>query len=201
MGFIENLKMAVLSLFPSAKPKPSGGSQSMSRTLNDYLINMYQKPTVNLNNRCLPVTPKWYQLAIQEMGVAEVPRGTNPRIVEYFKSTDLKASDDDVPWCAAFVGWCLDRAGVKPSGRALARSYMTWGQSVAVPYEGCIAVLERGEPWQGHVGFYVREHVDYVILLGGNQGNCVSLAKYPKAQVLGYREPLNYSRVDTETKS
>ena len=44
--------------------------------------------------------------------------------------------------------------------------------------------------WQGHVGFAVREFEHTVLVLGGNQNNQVCLKHYPRAQLLGYRWPL-----------
>lgn len=41
----------------------------------------------------------------------------------------------------------------------------------------------------GHVGFYVRETDKYVYILGGNQGNKVSIAGYDKGRIIAYRLP------------
>lgn len=41
----------------------------------------------------------------------------------------------------------------------------------------------------GHVGFYVRETDRYVYILGGNQGNKVSVAAYDKGRIIAYRLP------------
>src|SRR6266404_3263013 len=35
----------------------------------------------------------------------------NPLIVEFFRSVGYTASSDLIPWCAAFVNWCLVRSG------------------------------------------------------------------------------------------
>lgn len=139
----------------------------------------------------------WMHVARELVGTKEVagPKH-NPLIVDFFRSTSLQASADEVPWCAAFVGHCLKSAGVKPSGRASARSYLTWGEHLTKPVFGCVAVLQRGDnPAQGHVGFYVRTKpgsVGRVVLLGGNQGNAVCEATYPADRVLEYRWPTGY---------
>lgn len=149
--------------------------------------------------------PLWLQLAYQEMrrGVREVPGDRdNPRIIEYHSSTSLKATHDEVAWCAAFVGWCLQEAGVRPSGSAAARSYLEWGVGVSPvhPPVGAIVVLKRGganQPGpdviqaQGHVGFFWGHgEPGQLVLLGGNQGDQVSLAQYPVHRLLGVRWPL-----------
>lgn len=139
----------------------------------------------------------WMQVARKLIGTKEVsgPKH-NPLILSFFRSTSLQASADEVPWCAAFVGHCLQAAGVKPSGRANARSYLTWGEHLAQPVIGCVAVLARGDnPAQGHVGFYVRSKpgaVPRIVLLGGNQGNQVCEATYAADRVLEYRWPTGY---------
>jgi hypothetical protein len=55
-----------------------------------------------------------------------------------------------------------------------------------------VAVLQRGaDSSQGHVAFWIGAKGDRVLLLGGNQGNAVSVAAYPVFRVLGYRWPVD----------
>lgn len=46
-----------------------------------------------------------------QVGVREQPVGSNwgPQVGTYLKSVKVNAP---APWCAAFVHWCLDRAGI-----------------------------------------------------------------------------------------
>lgn len=132
-------------------------------------------------------------VALDELlrGVAEIPdpHGENPRIVEYHATTG-QPGDDEIPWCSSFVNWCVQQAGGKGTGSARARSWLGWGRPDA-PRPGTICVLWRGSPTSatGHVGFLL-DHDEYgVYLLGGNQGNRVSVRRYPKSQVLSYRKP------------
>jgi len=136
--------------------------------------------------------PSYYRLAVGEMGVRELkgPRKHNKRIVEYHYATSLKATADEVPWCASFVCWCLESSGVRSSRSARARSYEKWGKGIEKPTVGCVVVLSRGRnPKQGHVGFYVKEDDKSVYVLGGNQSDEVNVSKYSKSRVLGYRVP------------
>lgn len=150
----------------------------------------------------LTLEPRWLQLAYEEMrrGVREVAGpAANPRIVEYHSSTSLKATSDEVAWCAAFVGWCLETAGVRASGSAAARSYLTWGAglSPAHPPVGAVMVLARGNGGQpgadvtdapGHVGFFFGwGEPGRILLLGGNQGDQVSIGSFPVHRLLGVR--------------
>lgn len=138
--------------------------------------------------------PGWAKIALGELGIAEVkgPKD-NPRIVEYHSATSLRASNDEVPWCSSFVNWVMKKVGIKGTNSALARSWLTWGIEVSqkAPKYGSVVVLSRGVgSIAGHVGFYVGKTVGGQIkVLGGNQGDKVSVALFSKSKVLGYRWP------------
>ncbi|MEL6373391.1 MAG: TIGR02594 family protein [Pseudomonadota bacterium] len=136
--------------------------------------------------------PKWLDIAWGEKGVREIrgPRD-NPKVVGYFRDAGHAYVDNDEwAWCAAFVGACLKRAGLKPSGSLMARSYLKWGRALRSPRVGAICVLSRGSnPAHGHVGFYLYASDDKVYLLGGNQSNAVKVSGYARSRVLGYRWP------------
>lgn len=142
--------------------------------------------------------PSWLLIAEKEIGVKEVPGpGVEPRIVTYHTATTLHATDDSVPWCAAFVGWSLLQAGIEPTRSAAARSYLHWGREIANPPLGAIVVLSRGEnappasvlDAPGHVGFLAEREGDRVFLLAGNQHDAVNVTAFPAVRVLGYRWP------------
>ena len=121
----------------------------------------------------------WLKEAWREFGETE-HAGTreNPRIL------------DDPAESAPFGAACLERAGVAPTRSLLARSYLKWGASLLDPRVGAIAVLSRGsDPGKGHVGFWLGETDDDVILLGGNQRNAVSVQRFPKSRLLALRWP------------
>lgn len=139
-------------------------------------------------------TPEyWMKLAHEELGQAERPgKDHNKRILEYAKKLNLGwYTKDEVPWCAIFIGWVLETAGIKSTRSAAARSYERWGQRLSSPVPGCIAVLSRpgGASWMGHVGFFVEERGERVCLLGGNQNDKVSLAWFNKDRVVAYVWP------------
>jgi uncharacterized protein (TIGR02594 family) len=94
------------------------------------------------------------------------------------------------PWCAAWANAVLHSAGYSGTNSAAARSFLTYGTPVDQPQEGDIVVLSRGaDPAKGHVGFYAGpgSTPGTIKILGGNQGNAVSVAEFPTANVLGYR--------------
>lgn len=133
-------------------------------------------------------SPEWYRLALRERGVLEGPNAAdNPRVVAYYRDAGFPMiRHDSVPWCAAFVGAMLHRAGVRPSGSLLARSYLAWGRPLAMPRLGCIVVLTRGRSsFLGHVTLWAGPGLG----LGGNQSDQVSIARFDPGKVLGYRWP------------
>jgi uncharacterized protein (TIGR02594 family) len=138
----------------------------------------------------LPANAPWLAIAEREMGVSEVPGDAdNPRILEYLQTTPDATQTDEEAWCAAFSNWCLIQAGVQGTGDARARSFLGWGVALDEPRQGCITVLKRGpNPTTGHVGFYVatKESGSFA-LLGGNQGNRVTVSSYPSERLLGWR--------------
>lgn len=144
------------------------------------------------------VLPAWYEIAVNEIGVKEVPgSANNPRIIEYHQATELKASLDEVSWCAAFVNWCLNKAFIKGTYKANARSFCQWGTRVTdAPKKGDICVFWREKPtsWKGHVAFYVGETKEHYIVLGGNQGNEVCIREYPKFQLIDIRRVLDLTK-------
>lgn len=132
---------------------------------------------------------KLLTLAQNELGVHEISgEKSEERIIEYHKHTSLKATSDEIPWCSSFVCFVVDSAGLKSTNNAAARSWLNWGLGLQTPVEGCIVVLKRGNPPNGHVGFFVRnEGINHIIVLGGNQNDKVSYSKYLKSDVLDYR--------------
>lgn len=130
---------------------------------------------------------KVWEVAIQESGVKEISGSRdNARIVEYHKATTLKATDDETPWCSAFVSWCIEKAGYESTRDAWARSYLNWGKKLDAPVKGCVVVFSRGAS-SGHVAFFYKIENEMVYCLGGNQGNEVNISAYPSWRVLGYR--------------
>jgi uncharacterized protein (TIGR02594 family) len=139
----------------------------------------------------------WIEIAEGELGVKEYPGDAdNPRIIEYHATTSYGSKDDEVSWCSAFVNWCIEKSGRHGTDNAGARSWLNWGKSIRNPVPGCVTVLWRESPdsWKGHVGFYVGEHPtnsQYILMLGGNQGDSVCVAAYEKKRVLSFRWPDN----------
>lgn len=134
----------------------------------------------------------WMRVAFGELGVREAPGGArNPRVIEYLMSTTLANAavlPDETDWCAAFVAWCLDRAGIENIHSALVSPWMRWGRPLPVPRRGCLAIF-RWEDGGSHLTFYLGEVGARIIALGGNQSDAVWISSYPRERAVGYRVP------------
>jgi uncharacterized protein (TIGR02594 family) len=136
--------------------------------------------------------PSWLKLARELVGLKEIVGSQHEAkvLAFYAEAGHPWVKDDETAWCAAFVNAMLRRAGYKGTGSLAARSFLQWGEKLDTPRPGCIVVFKRGNSaWQGHVAFFLSESATHVKVLGGNQGNAVSVANYPKKTVLGYRWP------------
>lgn len=127
-------------------------------------------------------------IAASAIGLDE--RGKRAALTDYLSTGGANLDPATTAWCAAFVNATLQKAGQKGTGSNMARSFMDWGQPVDRPQRGDIAVFSRGDakgPF-GHVGFFEGYNPDGTIrVLGGNQGDAVSVASYSPSRLLGFR--------------
>lgn len=138
------------------------------------------------------ILPRWYELAMAEIGTKEAPGYANNPIVQgYYRDAGSGKLPDSVPWCMAFVNAMLERSGRSGTGFLAARSALPWGQKLIKPIRGCIVVFKRGKlAWQGHVAFFDSfTPSGHLRVLGGNQSDQVCYAVYRKEAVLGFRWP------------
>ena len=135
--------------------------------------------------------PRWLTIAKTYEGVEEIPGPrSSPVIMTWAHRLKSWYTDDSVPWCGLFMAAVMDESGLPyPKEYLRARAWLEFGFSTPVPLLGSVVVLERG-PTMGHVG--ILDGVDAqgrLLLVGGNQGNRVSIAAFPKTRVLSYRWP------------
>ncbi len=136
--------------------------------------------------------PKWLTIARRHLGEREIAGAkSNPVIAGFYRAVNGANLRDEVPWCAAFVGACLGKAGLPDTDSFMARSYLRYGNKLNKPQVGCIVVVWRGKKTAstGHVAFFLREVGGKIEVLGGNQSDSVSIARYAKSRLLGYRWP------------
>lgn len=137
-----------------------------------------------------------FEIARGYIGTTEGPGPeNNPAIMAMYASVGHDwVEHDSVAWCAAFVGHCLERAGMRSTRKLTARSYLNWGISVEIvdAQPGDIGVIPRGSAsWQGHVFFIDQIEGAWVWGLGGNQSDAVNVKRYPVSKLLGVRRAGN----------
>lgn len=133
----------------------------------------------------------WIAIAKEELGVKELPgKPAAKRVLEYFKAAGHGyVVSDEVAWCSAFANFCMSEAGYSGTKSLTARSWLKWGHKVD-PQPGAVLIFSRGNSsWQGHVAFCLEVHKDHFVVIGGNQSNQVSIARYPRSRLLGARMP------------
>ncbi len=139
-------------------------------------------------------TAPWVEVARQHVGKREIPgQKTAPFISRWLTNLGAWWSDDETPWCGAFVAGCLTDTGYpKPKNWFRALAYLDYGVACPTATYGCIAVFDGGKkrPGAGHVGFAVGvDEQGRVMVLGGNQANAVTVAPFERSRLRGLRWP------------
>lgn len=141
--------------------------------------------------------PPWLRAAYMYLGLKEIA-GTkhNSTILKMWSRLTLPYRDDETPWCAAFVGSCLEEVEIKSTRSAWALSYQNYGFPLDRPALGCIATKKRfnskGKLVGGHVTFIAgKTKLGMLLGLGGNQNNQVSLAVYSRGEFNAFRWPVD----------
>lgn len=130
-------------------------------------------------------SPRILAEAVKLIGTKEVVgKAHNPVILEWAKDLGLQKvyTADEIPWCGLFVAYCAYMAGVEIVEKPLwALSWAGYGTKVTEPMLGDVLTFKRDGG--GHVGIYVGEDKDCYHVLGGNQGNQVSVTRILKSRL------------------
>lgn len=131
--------------------------------------------------------PRMLLEALRLYGIQETqgPRNT-PEIMAWAKELKITYLSDSVPWCGLFMAIVARRAG-KPTPKIplWARAWADWGLTSDVPMLGDVLVFCRGSG--GHVGLYVAEDGECYHVLGGNQGDAVSIVRIARPRLIAAR--------------
>lgn len=134
--------------------------------------------------------PRWLEIARGYIGVKETPGpATTPIIGKWLRALRAWWSDDATPWCGTFVATVMQQAGQPiPKAWYRAKEWAAWG-TPCLPALGAVVVFER--TGGGHVGLLVGvDHMRHTVqILGGNQGDAVSIATFPVSRIVGIRWP------------
>lgn len=131
--------------------------------------------------------PRMLLEALKLIGVTEkAGTANNPEIMAWAKEVNAVGySADEIAWCGLFMAVVAKRAGKPvPVNPLWARNWAGWGKDS--PKElGAVLVFSRGSG--GHVGLYVGEDKECYHVLGGNQGDSVSIVRIRKNRLLACR--------------
>lgn len=132
----------------------------------------------------------WMKTGHELLGEQEIAGPTaNPAIMKMFEAVgwDPKERGDEEPWCGAYTGYVMVRNGIEPPELAVrATSWKQWGVACK-PRRGAVAVVRR--TGGHHVALIDRVTASHVYLLGGNQSNAVTVARWPIESIVSTRWP------------
>ena len=140
-----------------------------------------------------------YRIAERFVGVKEVAGAVhNPQIVAMLRLDTPAINSDEIAWCSAFVNYVAWLLRLPRSKSLAARSWLTVGTPVPLSEAKTgqdVVIIRRGTTHgpevvsgaPGHVGFFAGLEGDRILILGGNQGNQVSIARFPAEDLLGIR--------------
>lgn len=135
--------------------------------------------------------PRIVQKGLELMGTAEIPgKKSNPVIMEWARSLGIHSIyvNDDIAWCGLFMAYVVAETGREPVTNPLwARNWAQWGVPADKPKLGDVLVFARKSG--GHVGIYIAEDPVAYHVLGGNQGNMVSITRILKNRMVAARRP------------
>lgn len=115
---------------------------------------------------------------------------------------------DEIPWCGLFALICAVRAKKEVPWPPLtyrdalwALNWLKFGSAPGGPADGTVSLTQQLQaaslgdvlvfkrPEGGHVGIYVGETNSKFFVLGGNEGNAVSIVMIDKTRCVGVRRP------------
>lgn len=141
-----------------------------------------------------------FDIAMRFVGVKEISGlSAQPMIAAMLSLDSQIGTSDEIPWCSAYVNFVAWILRLPRSKSLAARSWLQVGTPIelAEARPGFdVVILKRGAGPQpgpdviqapGHVGWFAGYDGVTLTLLGGNQSNSVSLARFPATDVLGVR--------------
>ncbi|MEG3089488.1 TIGR02594 family protein [Sphingomonas sp. PB4P5] len=142
--------------------------------------------------------PAWLRHARTLLGTREAAgAASNVTILGWAKLLGIKVlgiayNADSVPWCGLFVANSLRAAGINLGAMKVgvrAKAWADWGSKLRASTlaPGAIMVFDR--EGGGHVAFYVGEDRTHYHVLGGNQGDRVSIMRLEKSRCIARRWP------------
>jgi uncharacterized protein (TIGR02594 family) len=135
--------------------------------------------------------PKWMQTANSFIGLREVAGPKHNKIIlGWLDKLGAWWRDDETAWCGVFVAHCMQDAKLPyPAMYMRAKAWSDYGSLLQRDRLAPGAILVFDRAGGGHIGFYVGEDAGHYFVLGGNQGNAVSVMKLGKTRLVASRWP------------
>lgn len=121
------------------------------------------------------------EIAITQIGVEEVPRGSNwgPQVSEYLKSVGINF---EASWCMAFVYWCVIKSTttnrlIKTGGVLNQWNKVNASLKKETPLAGDIFIMDFGKGL-GHTGFVESVEGELIHTIEGNTNDTGSREGY-----------------------
>lgn len=138
---------------------------------------------------------RWMDIAqaYLDRKIHEVTGGEHPDILKFFREIGHpEMNEDEIPWCAAFVGACLYEANMGHNNSAWAADYGKWSGADRVERadakRGDIMVMTRNGG--GHVCFLEKDNGNGTFQgLGGNQSDAVTISTQSWSRVTYVMRP------------
>lgn len=116
-----------------------------------------------------PLAARVLEIAAGQLGVREDPPGSNrgPEVDVYLRAVGLNPSAGHYPWCAAFVGWCIEEAAnelhlpllFRRSASCQRLTELNYQLDLPGPQSGSVFV-HLNPNHTGHAGFVTVAHPD-----------------------------------------
>lgn len=130
--------------------------------------------------------PKMLLEALKLYGVTEKAGSSdNPTILAWARELGIKDyTADSIPWCGLFIAIIAKRADKTVVDQPLwARNWSNFGKKRDIAMLGDVLVFKRSNG-AGHVGLYAGETKTKYYVLGGNQGDKVSIVPILKSRLI-----------------
>ena len=190
-----------MQVAPAPAPKktktPLTTSEKVSQILDNYpdqlavYLPMSLQEELMSEGPTVPIVTETESFLGEREGVGTVK---NPIIQKIFKKFSINQNQDSYPWCASFVSYALSKVG-RPTNTHGSRAFLKQGKATTTPAKGDIVVMWNDNPktggktgYGGHVGIYLSETSEHVLVLSGNADDSVTVTAFKKERVLGYRD-------------
>jgi uncharacterized protein (TIGR02594 family) len=142
--------------------------------------------------------PAWLRHARTLLGTREAAGAANSKTILGWaaklgnKALGIAYNADSVPWCGLFVAHCFRTATPTIPLPPIAVRASAW-DAFGVARAPCLgAVLRFARDGGGHVAFAIGEDKTHYHVLGGNQGDRVSIMRIEKSRLVASRVPVGW---------